>query len=102
MSTPSWFDGKLSLGNIITIVTVLVGLAAGWFKFDNRLTLTEAMAARQVQQDKDTLQELKSRVDRNEKSREDLRERIGRIEAQLNAQDTKLDTIMRNTSRPVQ
>lgn len=100
MSTPDWFDGKLSLGNIITILTVLVGLTAGWFQFDNRLALTEAMAARQVQQDKEMLQELKSRVDRNERSREDLRERIGRIEAQLNAQDTKLDTIMRNTARP--
>lgn len=102
MSAPDWFDGKLSLGNIITILTVMIGLAAGWFEFDNRLSLAEAMAARQVQQDKDALADLKNRVDRNERSREDLRERVIRIETQLTAQDTKLDAILRNTARPAQ
>ena len=38
MSVPHWLDLKISLGNIITILTGVVGLAIGWteLRADNR------------------------------------------------------------------
>lgn len=99
MTAPAWFDGKMSLGNIITVITVIFGLAAGWFSFDTRLTLAEDRFARQVQADKEAMATARQRLDRIDADREDLRTRIIRIESLLSHQDTKLDAILRNTSR---
>ena len=99
MSTPSWFDAKLSIGNIFTIVTVIVGLAAGWFSFDTRLTLAEDRQERQAAADRETASRFGLRLDRVETDREDLRSRVIRIEEQLKGQDTKLDAILRQTAR---
>ena len=99
MSTPSWFDPKLSIGNVITIITVIVALVAGWFSFDTRLTLAEDRQERQVAADRETASRFGLRLDRVETDREDLRSRVIRIEEQLKGQDTKLDAILRQTAR---
>ena len=86
MSTPGWFDTRLSIGNIITIVVVLFGVAAGWFGFDNRLTLAEVELRRTA-----------NVVERLERERTDLTTRVTRIEERLASQSEMLQRILRNT-----
>lgn len=31
MTTPKWLDLKVSMGNILSILTIIMGLSAGWF-----------------------------------------------------------------------
>lgn len=83
-----WFDARLSIGNVITIAVVALGIVAGWYKFDNRLTLSEDRYARQ-----------ELRLSRIEAERDDLKDRVIRIEEQLKGQDTKLDIILRSVRR---
>lgn len=86
MSTPGWFDNRLSIGNIITIVTVLIAIVAGWFQFDSRLTLVEAEQRRTA-----------GTVERMDRERGDLTARVIRIEEKVSSQNDVLQRILRNT-----
>jgi hypothetical protein len=99
MTAPRWFDSRLSIGNILTIAAVIVGLVAGWYQFDNRLNLTEDRFARQVAADDAERRRVETRMERMEGERDDMRTRVIRIEEQLKGQDTKLDIILRRVSR---
>lgn len=83
---PGWFDNRLSVGNIITIMMLLIALVAGWFQFDSRLTLVEAEQRRSV-----------ALVDRMAQDRNDLSARVIRIEERLAGQAEMLQRILRNT-----
>lgn len=83
---PAWFDARMSIGNIITIVTVLIAIIAGWFQFDARLTMVEAEQRR-----------VSVFMDRVEKERSDLHTRVIRIEERLTGQADMLQRILRNT-----
>jgi len=83
-----WFDGRLSLGNLITIGTVAMAVVAGWFAFENRLALAEDRRAA----DKAALDKLVVRVDVLER---DLTPRVIRIEEKLSAQTDTLQRILR-------
>lgn len=89
---PSWFDNRLSIGNLITIGVVLVGLVSSWYRFDNRLALMED---RLVQRDL-ALDELKGRVTMMERERGDLTGRVIRIEEKISAQSDTLARILRS------
>lgn len=82
----SWFDSRLSIGNIITIVTLVIAIAAGWFQFDARLTLVEAEQRRNG-----------AVVDKMAQERTDLTTRVIRIEERLTGQADMLQRILRNT-----
>lgn len=86
MSAPGWFDSRLSIGNIITIGTVLIAIVAGWFQFDSRLTLVEAEQRR-----------VATSMERIERERSDLYTRVIRIEERLTGQAEMLQRILRNT-----
>jgi hypothetical protein len=89
---PSWFDARLSIGNLITIGVVLVGLVSSWYRFDNRVALMED---RLVQRDL-ALDELKGRVTVMERERGDLTGRVIRIEEKISAQSDTLARILRS------
>lgn len=115
---PSWLDLKLSLGNIVTIGTVLVGLAVGWTKVEERdKQQAEAIAAlraadaqraaeiravgeglrlelREVKAKTDTI--LEKLVDRQQATTE----RVVRVETKVDVVDQKLDDLLRRVSRP--
>jgi hypothetical protein len=84
-----WFDGRLSLGNLITIGTVALGIVAGWFAFDNRLSLTED----RQRADRLLVDKIAGRVDLLER---DLTPRVIRIEEKLSAQTDTLQRILRS------
>lgn len=89
---PAWFDARLSIGNLITILVVLVGLVSSWYRFDNRVALMED---RLVQRDL-ALDELKGRVTQMERERGDLTGRVIRIEEKISAQSDTLQRILRS------
>lgn len=81
-----WFDSRLSMGNLLTIATVLVAIIAGWFQFDSRLTMVEAEQRRTAKTVEGLVQE-----------RTDLTTRVIRIEERLTGQADLLQRILRNT-----
>ena len=83
---PGWFDNRLSIGNIITIATLIIAIVAGWFQFEKRLTLVEAEQRR-----------VAITMERVEKERGDLHTRVIRIEERLTGQADMLQRILRNT-----
>lgn len=86
MSTPGWFDTRLSIGNIITIGTLLIAITAGWFSFENRVALVEAEQRRTA-----------ATVEKLQQERTDLTTRVIRIEERLTGQAEMLQRILRNT-----
>lgn len=86
-----WFDRRLSIGNLITIGVVLAGAMAGWFRFENRLTLVETHRS----SDKAAFEELRTRVGRIEEQRNDLTFRVIRIEERLTGQTELLQRILK-------
>ncbi|WP_336071465.1 hypothetical protein [Nitratireductor rhodophyticola] len=94
-----WFDSRLSIGNIITILVVLAGAMGGWFKFDNRLSALE-----REQEINRTLREqedmrLSARLAAVESDRQDISARVIRIEERLASQGEKVDRILRAVER---
>lgn len=83
---PGWFDNRLSIGNIITILMLFGAIVTGWFQFEKRLTLVENEQRR-----------LAITVERYEKERTDLHMRVIRIEERLTGQADMLQRILRNT-----
>lgn len=51
------FDSKISLGHLITVGTVLVGVGIGWANLDGRVTATERKAVEQSIQIKELADE---------------------------------------------
>lgn len=84
-----WFDHRMSIGNLITIGTVLVAIIYGWASFDGRLAAMESEMARAT-----------GRLDRLENERTDLHTRVIRIEEKISTQNDTLQRILRNTERP--
>lgn len=79
-------DSRISVGNIITIVTLVIAIVAGWFQFDSRLMLVEAEQRRNA-----------ATVEKMAQERTDLSARVIRIEERLTGQADMLQRILRNT-----
>lgn len=118
MAGPGWLDLKLSLGNIVTIGTVLVGLSVGWARIEERdgqqaeeiaaLKAADAQRAaeirsmgealrvelREVKAKTDTI--LEKLVDRQQATTE----RVVRVETKVDVVDQKLDDLLRRVNRP--
>ena len=89
MSMPSWFDGRLSSGNLITILTVLGGIIYSWAAFEGRIAMLEADNRRHA-----------TIIERMERERGDLHSRVIRIEEKISNQNDTLQRILRNVERP--
>lgn len=94
-----WFEPRLSTGNIITILVLVIGLVSGWYKFDNRLTLAEDRAASSQAQAIEARARLDARITRVEADRDDIKTRVIRIEEKISGQADMLQRILRNTER---
>lgn len=89
-----WFDPRMSIGNVITILVVMTGIIAGWFQFDNRLAALEKdlRTDRMLREAED--QRLAARLTVIEASRGDLSSRVIRIEERLVNQGEKIDRVL--------
>ena len=92
------FDPRMSIGNVLSISAVVVGIIAGWFAFESRLALAEDRMERRVAADSANDQRNDARISKLENAFDDTRSRLVRVESKLENQDGKLDTILRNTS----
>ena len=81
---PAWLDLRMSLGNIITIVTVIGSVVAGWYGFDARLKIMEVDRER-----------LELRLAKMENERDTTRDRLISIEVTIREQRSTLDRILK-------
>ena len=75
----TWFDPKLSMGNIITIGVVAVGVVGSWYQLRGDLALQGADLHR-VDIDR---QRMELRLAKLEGERDDTRDRLTRIEVTM-------------------
>ncbi|MGE4338249.1 MAG: hypothetical protein AB7E55_20055 [Pigmentiphaga sp.] len=89
-----WFDPRLSMGNIITILVVAAGVMAGWFQFDNRLSALEKDVStnKMLRESEDTRLNLRLSVMENDRA--DISARVIRIEERIASQGEKVDRIL--------
>lgn len=90
-----WFDRRLSIGNILTIATVLVGVIASWYGVKSELAMQEATIQREIIDRKDLQLRVELRLAKIEEERDDFRDRLTRIEVTMRQQGDTLDRILR-------
>lgn len=86
----SWFDRRMSIGNLITIGIMLASLIAGWYQFKAELE----MARVQISQEINDRSKLETRVVKIETERDDVRDRLTRIEVQMSEHGATLSRIL--------
>jgi hypothetical protein len=74
-----WFDPKLSMGNVLTILVVVFGLVGSWYQLRSDLALQAADLKRETADR--TRMEL--RLVKLEGERDDTRDRLTRIEVTM-------------------
>lgn len=74
-----WFDPKLSIGNVITIAVVLVGLVGSWYQLRADL----AMQASDIKREAGERARIEARLGKLEGERDDTRDRLTRIEVTM-------------------
>ncbi len=90
-NSSSWFEKRLSTGNLLTIGVMIAGLIAGWYQFENRLALQA------VKLDQEVVERLRleTRLVKMENERDDTRDRLTRIEVTMKQLGDTSDRILR-------
>ncbi|GCA49315.1 hypothetical protein KGO5_01758 [Sinorhizobium sp. KGO-5] len=86
-----WFDRRLSIGNIITIVVVMAGLFGSWYQFKTDLALQAAALVTEASE----RARLEARLVKMENERDDTRDRLTRIEVTIKQLGDTSDRILR-------
>ncbi len=88
MTTPG-VNAQISLGNIISIATIIVAIAVAWGQFGTRLAITEEALARLEAQSvaTDDFKRIESQIN-------DINPRLRQVEQRISAQDATLDRIL--------
>lgn len=85
ITLPGWLDLKVSLGNILTIGTILVAGIVSYAKMDSRVTLNEqALSKNELIYVRKDVADLRERV---------LADRLDELKMQLDRVEKKLDSI---------
>lgn len=90
-------DWKLSLGNIITIGTVLVSLAIGWTRLEAANAQSDKEIARLVENDKVMKEEIREVREKADAKLELLARDLGEVKQSLRAISTNLEWIVKNS-----
>lgn len=88
-----FFDPHLSMGNIIVLVVLGGTIIGGWYGFEGRLSQVEDRASISLEALKENRVRLEARVTRIENERDDTRDRLTRLEIQLQNQTEILKRI---------
>lgn len=70
------WDGTISAGNILTLISMVVVVSGQWFLMDKRVALLEQSRSYQTERDASQDQALKDTVNRIEKVLEELKQVI--------------------------
>lgn len=95
MTTRGWFDPKLSMGNVLTIVIMLSGIFGGWYQLKVQVELAQERMTTGILTAQSERQRLESRLARVEAERDDVRERMIRLEIISNRNADLLESIAR-------
>lgn len=74
---------RLTPNNVVTIFILIAALIAGWYRFDNRLSLAEERMAVGVAAARDERAQISQRLARVELERDSSRDRLTRVEVRL-------------------
>lgn len=114
---PDWFDLRLTSGNLITIVAVVIGMVVGWARMEEndrqqaekieRLEAADDRRAKDIQALGDSLRvelrEVKAKTDTILEKLVDRQqattERVVRVETKVDVVDQKLDDLLRRVAR---
>lgn len=93
-------DWKMSLGNIITIGTVLVSLAVGWTRLEAANAQSDKEIARLIENDKVMKDEIREVREKADAKLELMARDLGEVKQSLRAISTNLEWIVKNSSKP--
>lgn len=93
-------DWKISLGNIITIGTVLVSLAIGWTRLEAANAQSDKEIARLIENDKVMKDEIREVREKADAKLELMARDLGEVKQSLRAISTNLEWIVKNSGRP--
>ncbi|WP_102959835.1 hypothetical protein [Mangrovicella endophytica] len=94
MNRPSWFQTQLSVGNLLSIGTMIVGLAASWTSMNGRLNMMEEFRKTRTQQTDAKFTDLGNKI----AELPQLSYRVTAAEMALKAINDRLDTSFRAIS----
>jgi|GEM_PF-4878906 len=89
--TERFFDPRLSVGNLLTILAVLLGIASTWYQLGERVTVIEHALANQ----KTEMSRLERDLSSVEDGTADIRERLKGIEVVQIQQNETLKRILK-------
>jgi len=85
-----WFDKRMSIGNIISIIILIFGMAASWYALQQE----QALQAQGLQVVRLQVAENKLRLEKVETARDDMRERLIRLEIGQSQQNDILRQVL--------
>lgn len=87
---PQWFDWRMSIGNLISIIILVFGMAASWYA----LKQEQALQAQSLDSVRVHVAALSLRVEKVEAARDDMRERLIRLEIGQSQQNDILRQVL--------
>lgn len=87
---PQWFDWRMSIGNLISILVLIFGMAASYYALKQEQAL-QRQALDAVRKD---VGDQQLRIEKVETSRDDMRERLIRLEIGQSQQNDILRQVL--------
>jgi uncharacterized coiled-coil protein SlyX len=87
---PQWFDWRMSIGNLISIIILVFGMAASWYALKQEQALQkQSLDMLQTSVTGNTI-----RIEKVELARDDMRERLIRLEVGQSQQNQMLREVL--------
>lgn len=87
---PQWFDWRMSIGNLISIVILIFGMAASYYA----LKQEQALQAQSLDGVRLNMTALQARMEKLETERNDMRDRLIRLEIGQSQQNDILRQVL--------
>lgn len=93
---PQWFDRRLSMGNLISIVILIFGMAASWYA----LKQEQALQAARLEGVNSQVIQNSARIEKVENGRSDISDRLIRLEVGQSQQSDILRQVLEAVRAP--
>ena len=88
------FERRISIGNILSIAVLVAGMSASWYALKQEQALQTERAGQSIETMKSFATENRVRIEKVEASRDDMRERLIRLEIGQEAQSKILIEVL--------
>lgn len=90
-----WFDRRMSIGNLISIIVLIVAVVAGYYAIEADRKLTDV----RITLGENERVAIRIRIERIEAARDDLKDRLTRVEVNLENQTAILREVLAELKR---